>query len=64
MDYIQQLSVLQTLQTEINLQLTKEIADKADQQKVDEHQHLLKQIEKEISRIEKMRSYKPAKEKK
>jgi hypothetical protein len=64
MDYIQRLTVLQTLHAEINLQLSKEIAEHADEKKINEHHHLLKQIDVEIDRIEKMRSYKPAQEKK
>lgn len=59
MEYPQRLTVLQTLYAEISLQLTKEIEDKADKEKIDEYHRLLKQIDSEVARIQKMRSYKP-----
>lgn len=59
MEYLQRISVLQTLQAEIRLQLAKEISEKADPQKIDEYHQILKQIEAEIDRIRKMRTYKP-----
>lgn len=58
MEYPQRLSVLQTLYAEISMQLSKEIADKGDQEKIDEYHRLLKQIDSEVGRIQKMRSYK------
>jgi hypothetical protein len=57
MEYLQRLNVLQGLYAEISLQLTKELAGQADQQKIDEYHHLLRQIDVEVDRIQKMKSY-------
>lgn len=64
MDYLRRIKALQVIDAEIRLQLTKAISEMADQQKIDEHYHLLKQIDVEISRIENMRGYTTARPKK
>jgi len=59
MEYSQRLSILQNLQEEIHQKLTQKTSDNEDQQKLEEYHQILKQIEAEIHRIDKMRSYNP-----